>query len=101
MAPTQFPVACICGSMRYWNKMLEHAQRLTADGWIVLMPFVADYTGGKPADETKEMLDDMHRTKISKSDRVYVIGLHIGESTSREIDYADEIDIPVSYIAHP
>jgi hypothetical protein len=101
MTATQFPVACICGSMRYWDKMLEHAKRLTADGWIVLMPFVADYVGGKPSDETKEMLDDMHLTKISMSDRVYVIGSHIGESTTREIKYADEHLTPVSYIAHP
>jgi hypothetical protein len=101
MSATYFPVACICGSMRYYGKMLELACRLTADGWIVVMPFVADYVGGAPTDSKKEMLDDMHFTKISMSEKVYIVGSHIGESTRKEINYATDIGVPIEYIATP
>jgi len=97
MSATQFPVVAICGSMRYFDDMLILAKTLTGQGFIVLMPFVADYIGGKPADEMKEMLDDMHFTKISMSQAIYVVGSHRGESTCQEIDYAKDHGIEVRY----
>lgn len=97
----EYPVACICGSMRYYDKMLRVAADLTRDGWIVLMPFITSYQYGQTSDETKVMLDDMHRAKIAMSDRVYVIGSHIGESTKGEIEYAEEHQVPISYLSNP
>jgi hypothetical protein len=94
----EYPVATICGSLRYFDEMIKHAQRLTRQGWIVLMPFVADYVGGAPSDNQKKMLDDMHRAKIDMSDQVYVIGSHIGESTRGEIEYAEARSIHITYL---
>jgi hypothetical protein len=101
MSATQYPVATICGSMRYYDKMLEHAARLTSQGWIVLMPFVTKYVGGQIADEQKKMLDDMHFTKISMSDGIFVIGTHIGESTSNEMAYAEEHGVAIYRVNTP
>ena len=101
MSETNYPVACICGSMRYYDKMIKLAERLTADGWIVLMPYVSDYSGGKPADKFKIMLDDMHRTKISMATTVFVVGSHIGDSTRSEIEYARDRQVEVIHIANP
>lgn len=98
MTTTQFPITTICGSMRYYDQMLKLAAQLTGDGWIVLMPYVAEYIGGRPADSKKEMLDDMHRTKISMSERIYVVGSHIGESTSKEIFYAVRLRLPITML---
>lgn len=97
MSATEFPIVTICGSMRYFDLMLEEAKKATADGWIVLMPFVADYVGGKNPDTIKNMLDDMHFTKISMSTHILVVGNHIGKSTSNEIKYAQDHGITVVY----
>jgi hypothetical protein len=97
MAPTQFPIVTICGSMRYYDKMLEAAVEWTKNGWIVLMPHDTRWVGKIQAGKTKRMLDDMHLTKISMSDRILVIGSHIGESTQNEIEYAQDHGTPVTY----
>ena len=93
----QFPVRTICGSLRYWETMLDVAQRQTGSGVIILMPFVADYVGGKRPDARKIMLDEMHRVKIDMSECIIVVGLHIGQSTASEIMYAQETGKPVYY----
>jgi hypothetical protein len=77
--------------------MLEVAGEWTVAGWIVLMPFVDKYTGKAPTDHVKRMLDDMHYTKISMSERIIVVGSHRGESTLNEMDYATEHGIPIFY----
>lgn len=93
----RYPVVTICGSMRYFEDMLEVAHRWTADGWIVLMPFVIK--GGQEGDEALgTMLDDMHRRKIDLSDRVIVYGEHIGESVTAEIVYAVNHNKPIDRI---
>lgn len=95
MAPTQFPVVTICGSMRYEGEMAEAARVLTGSGFIVLMPFVTDHFHSKEAEARKLMLDEMHLTKISMSEAIYVVGEHRGESTTREIQYAMDHEIEI------
>lgn len=103
-----FPVITVCGSMRYYDQMIGAAQALTANGWIVLMPFIADYVGGKETDMLKEMLDAMHFAKIEMSSAVLVIGIHRGMSTVKEIGYAKSagkivfttIESAIEYVRH-
>lgn len=83
---TQFRVVTICGSMRFYSLMLEEAERLTSEGWIVLMPFVTEEDPGK-----KETLDAMHRSKIDRSGHVHIVfdeTRYMGESTTNELIYA-------------
>lgn len=87
----KFPIVTICGSMRYYKAMLVIARDETIRGSIVLMPFVTNYIGGKPPDDIKRMLDEMHRAKIDLSDSIIVVGSHIGESTQNEIEYAKSL----------
>jgi hypothetical protein len=49
---------------------------------------------------TKEMLDDMHLRKIDMADEIFVInvGGYIGESTNREIAYAEKTSKKVNYM---
>ena len=49
---------------------------------------------------TKEMLDDMHLRKIDMADEIFVInvGGYIGESTKREIAYAEKTGKKVNYL---
>ena len=78
-------IVTICGSMRFYQEMLAHASKLTIEGVIVLMPFVASETGW-----IKSMLDELHRQKIAMSHAILVVnpGGYIGESTQDEILYA-------------
>lgn len=85
----EFPVITICGSMRFQDEMRLAAETLTANGYIVLMPFVATYAGNVPSDAQKEMLDHMHFVKIEMSSAILVIGDYIGVSTKKEIAIAE------------
>lgn len=97
----RFPTVTICGSMRFFPRMIEVAAQLTSLGQIVLMPFDASLTGvpNKTATEHGAMLDEMHRAKIRLSGSVYVVntGGYVGESTRNEIEYAATLGIPVEY----
>ena len=99
--PPRFPVATICGSLRYYPAMLQLAEYLTSQGHIVLMPHVANYAGGKPSDELKVMLDRMHLAKIDMAQYVYIVGSHIGNSTREEIEYSESHDKTIYYVADP
>lgn len=87
----KFRVTTICGSMRYFEQMMNTAHMLTENGWIVLMPFVHVI---KPEDQetspTKAMLDEMHFAKIDMSEAIHVVGSYRGYSTNREIEYAKD-----------
>ena len=73
---------------------MEVQKRLTLEGCIVISVGLFGHSGDeevwKPG--TKEMLDDMHLRKIDMADEIYVInvGGYIGESTRREIAYAEK-----------
>lgn len=92
-----FPVITICGSMRYYPLMLHAAEVYTANGYIIIMPFVqkgADRPGGN-SPEFVAMLDRMHLVKIDMAGAILVVGRHRGESTTREIAYANASGKPV------
>jgi hypothetical protein len=90
-----FEIVTICGSMRFYNTMLEVAQSLSLAGVIVLMPFCnmkEPMYEGMGAE--KIMLDKMHLAKIDLSDGIYVVNgqtgdtdQYIGHSTRKEISY--------------
>ncbi|MGW5022806.1 hypothetical protein [Streptomyces cacaoi] len=69
---------------------------LTLAGVIVVAPGEADEL---ITDKQKKMLDALHLRKIDLADRVLIVnpGGYIGESTSREIDYARATGKPISF----
>ena len=97
-----YKVITLCGSTRFKEKFLETQKRLTLDGCIVISVGLFGHSGDeevwKPG--TKEMLDDMHLRKIDMADEIYVInvGGYIGESTRREIAYAERTRKKVNYL---
>jgi hypothetical protein len=96
-------VVTVCGSMRFFERMLDLAAAETAAGAIVLAPFVVlPPEQQEDAAELKAMLDDLHRRKIAMSDRVVVVTDetgYIGESTMDEIVYAMSRGIRVEVLA--
>ena len=84
--------------------MLGVNRDLPLAGVIVVGPsvFTSSVDGepaGKVTDEQKAALDELHLRKIDLADRVHVInpGGYIGESTRREIMYAQATGKPVSF----
>lgn len=97
-----YKVTTICGSMRYFERMMQTAHDLTEQGWIVLMPLV-HVIGPEAQDASpiKAMLDDMHFAKIDMSDAIHVVGTYRGKSTTREIEYAQEMGKEVIEVVTP
>lgn len=94
--PDRPEIVCICGSTRFVEEMRAANRDLTFAGVIVVAPGEADEA---LAAGQKTVLDALHLRKIDLADRVLVVnpGGYIGESTSREIDYARAAGKPVSF----
>ena len=91
---------------------MEAQKQLSLDGCIVISVGLFGHSGDddvwKPG--VKEMLDDMHLRKIDMADEIFVIrsnlfacqsknvGGYIGESTKREIAYAEQKGKKVNYL---
>jgi hypothetical protein len=97
----KYPITTICGSMRFYPEMLCLAENLTANGHIVLMPFLTKKTKhGEMTEVGQRMLDDMQRDMIAMSQQVYVVtdeSDYWGRSTEGEITFAKDKGIPVMH----
>lgn len=89
-------IVCICGSTRFVEEMRAVNRELTFAGVIVVAPGEADEV---VTEEQKAVLDALHLRKIDLADRILVVnpGGYIGESTRREIAYAQATGTPVSF----
>ncbi|MEU0885308.1 hypothetical protein ABZ345_42520 [Lentzea sp. NPDC005914] len=94
--PDRPEIVCICGSTRFADEMRAANRELTLAGVIVVAPSEAD---GLITDEQRAVVDALHLRKIDLADRVLVVnpGGYVGESTSREIAYAQATGKPISY----
>lgn len=95
-----YKVITLCGSTKfkddyeYWNR------KLTFEGNIVFSCGVFGHTDRiKLSKEDKNMLDNIHKSKIDLSDEIFVIDKdnYIGKSTRSEIEYALENNKIVDY----
>ena len=98
----KYKVVTLCGSTRFKNEFMEAQKRLTLEGCIVISVGLFGHSGDSEVwtEGTKEMLDDMHRSKIDMADEIYVInvGGYIGSSTQSEIEYATATGKAVRYL---
>jgi hypothetical protein len=104
-----FPIiVCLCGSTRFSEAFQEANLRETLEGKIVLsigcdMRSDQDIFGDLPAAELhaiKARLDYLHLQKISIADEVLILNVngYIGESTARELAYAQANGKIVRYL---
>ena len=100
-----YRVVTLCGSTRFKEEFLREQKRLTLAGCIVLSVGLFGHSGDGEAlaEDTKKMLDDMHKRKIDMADGIFVInvGGYIGESTRSEIEYAMRTGKDVAYLEPP
>ena len=97
-----YKIVTLCGSTRFKEQFMEVQKRLTLEGSIVISVGLFGHSGDgdvwKPG--VKEMLDDMHLRKIDMADEIFVInvGGYIGDSTRREIAYAERTGKTIKYL---
>jgi hypothetical protein len=89
-------IVCVCGSARFMTEMRAANRELTLTGVIVLAPGETDES---PTAEQKAVLDTLHLRKIDLADRVLIVnpGGYVGESTRREIAYAQAVGKPITF----
>lgn len=93
-------VVTLCGSTRFEAEFAEVNQRLTMEGCVVIslgMFRLPEFSGS----DLKELLAAVHLQKIRMADEVYIVdpGGYLGESTRREIAYAESLGKPVRYLS--
>jgi hypothetical protein len=98
----KYKVITLCGSTRFKDQFIAEQKRLTLEGNIVISVGLFGHTGDSEVweNETKIMLDDMHKRKIDMADAIFVInpGGYIGESTRSEIEYAKKTGKEIIYL---
>ena len=93
-------VVAIIGSSKFKDQQLGVAQRLTLHGNIVLVTGFWHHRDMVPiTDEQKERIDRLTLAKIDLAEQVHVVNVngYVGESTKRQIAYANETLKPVHY----
>ena len=106
-AEDEAKVITLCGSTRFEAEFAKVNQRLTMEGCVVLslgmfsLPELPDYDWTADSSDLKGRLGGVQFQKIRMADEVYVVDLggYVGESTRREIAYAESLGKPVRYLS--
>ncbi|MBF4691514.1 hypothetical protein [Fusibacter ferrireducens] len=94
-------ITTLCGSTRFKESFENIEKKLTLEGRIVLSVCFFDKDDVLELDsEQYEILGELHRDKIKMSDGIFVINEngYIGESTRREIEYAQLLNKEIEYL---
>lgn len=98
----KYKVITLCGSTKFKDAFIEAQKTLTLQGNIVISVGLFGHSGDDEVwtDDTKAMLDDMHKRKIDMADEIFVINHngYIGESTRSEIEYAEATGKAIRYL---
>ena len=91
-------IVTICGSMKFEDKMRKVAKELEIKNKYVVIQCI--YSSDKFSEAEQQILADLHYNKIEISDAIYVINVngYIGNSTSKEIEYAKKLGKEVMYL---
>ncbi len=97
----EFKIITLCGSTNFKEEFLETAQKLTLEGYIVLMPHVFVHSMATKCEKSVlEKLAKMHRQMMDMSEAILVVNKdgYIGESAKSEIEYAKKKDKKIYYM---
>lgn len=93
-------VITVCGSMKYKKEMMEITEKMALEGNCMITPIYLT----KPSKEHYTVenfatLAKVHYEKIKNSDAILVVNVdnYIGESTSKEIEFAKSLNKEILY----
>lgn len=96
-------IVCLCGSTKF-KEAFEKANRdESLKGSIVLTVVqFSHHDKLNVTDAQKEIFDSLHFDKIELADEVFVLDVngYIGDSTRREIEYAEKLNKTVRYLSN-
>lgn len=100
-------VITLCGSTKFAAEFAAVNQRLTMEGCVVIslgmfsLPDLPEYDWAADSSGHKARLAYVHLQKIRMADEVYIVdpGGYVGDSTRREIAYAQSLGKPVRYLS--
>ena len=94
---TKRPIVMIIGSCKFLDKMKEIGWEYTRAGWIVMLP---NERPENAADVDSIILENIGKSKIDLADEVIVCDVngYIGESTTKELEYAKSKDKKIRYL---
>ena len=94
-------IITVCVSLRFYKVLMEVTEKMELEGNCMLVPI---YNPSRPSkdDFTEEealMLDKMHKERIKLADAILVVNVdgYIGNSTSKEIDFAKALNKEIIY----
>lgn len=94
-------IITVCGSLKFYKEMITMTEKMELEGNCMLVPI---YNPERPSkdDFTEEealMLDKMHKERIKLCDAILVINVdnYIGNSTKKEIQYAESLGKEIIY----
>ncbi|MHA2086570.1 MAG: hypothetical protein ACXABD_22750, partial [Candidatus Thorarchaeota archaeon] len=102
--PERPHIVCLCGSTRFMDAFFAAGWKFALEGKIVLSVGVCKHVDHHGAEalgqDVADRLDELHLRKIDLADSVFVlnVGGYIGESTSKEIEYAEQLGKPIEYL---
>ncbi len=106
---TKPKVITLCGSSRFVDIMAVTAWVLERDEGAIAMSLhlLPAWYPGRPPDHlaehegVAEQMDELHLRKIDRSDGIFVVdhGGYTGDSTKREVAYADGCLVPVRWFS--
>lgn len=98
----KYKIITLCGSTKFKDEFMKAQKELTLAGNIVISVGLFGHSGDNEVwtNDTKGMLDDMHKRKIDMADEIFVtnVGGYIGDSTKSEILYAKEKGKKINYL---
>ena len=101
MSNGKYKVITMCGSTKFKEEFEKCIRQLTLEGNIVIN--ISTFWRGESRelnDEVIKMFQDMHFARIDMADAIAVVNYddYIGESTSKEIEYATEHGKEIIYM---
>ncbi|NOU96607.1 hypothetical protein GC093_25795 [Paenibacillus sp. LMG 31456] len=96
-------VITLCGSTKFKDQFEQTNAFLTLQGNIVIsLAFFEQSEGFELTQEQVELLGSLHFRKIDISDEIFVIDVegYIGNSTRKEIEYAEKKGKAIRYYSN-
>lgn len=94
-------IVCLCGSGRFREALeqAEYDETLARKIVLTIGCNMKDIARRPDLAHHKSMLDELHLRKIDLADEILVLDVngYIGESTAKEIAYAESLKKPIRY----
>ena len=94
-------IITVCGSLRFYKEMMDITEKMELEGNCMLVPIYNPSNHDKDDFSEKEflILKEMHMERIKLSDAILVVNVnnYIGESTKKEIEYAESLNKEIIY----